>query len=758
MNILPTHPKYCGERYFADMERLRCDVAYTAYYAQTKRDVFEGKTGARYREFVARSHERGLPACIQVQSTLANLVDLDLAEAQRAVENTPCVFQASNVSDEYVCFASFASEAWKRLLMQFTEFFIQEAGFDWIVFEEPMFAVDIPGTEDRFYEVFRRRWPEAPYPARHEETPSYVKVQQLKKEVLADFYRALLDHAKAAGAKRRGLMPWFFTPIYENTPYETLDTACDLGRLIHLESLDFVVVRMQPDNIYSEATAPVPTRDAGPRLYYTEVMAHSLGKPVICVNNAINEHRAWFEFDAIPLEFFQSATLSAVAAAPEGMSHHWYVPRDLPHIEEHWALLARTNDALRRLGRPQTPVAFVYSCRGACHAAPFRPADVFERYWAFARRMVLERGPLTPAGERMAPAGGLPFKVFYADTLAASLARNPDVRLLVLDEYHPLTEEETALLERWLAEAPAGEPRAVLAFLSGYGYSADPERAGDAELHEAWPGLLRLCGFDPARRARPRILNRSRRILRRGAGAGLPPPMNQDFSAYVYRALEAAAAPGTEILLEIEREGLPYLTRARRGAAGGGAFAFCAGLWDRTEPPITPLVRWILGEIGARPVEAAPGPDTLWNHTANGYLIATNPGARDSYIDLSDPGARYWDVAAGRWLATTRAVVAARDFRLFRRVVDGQRALDARGAALRRLEDPPRGAVSRIELDSRGAPVELILLASPQRILAETAAGQAALPFEGEWMGEPENVIRIRLNPPAGETTLRLEW
>lgn len=765
MNILPTHPKYASERYFADMARLNCDVAYTAYYAQTRESVIGGPTGERYKKFVKMAHERGMPACIQIQSTLANLDDLDIAEAQYTVENTPHAFYASNVDDKRVCFASFASEAWKKLLNEFTGFFVTECGFDWVVYEEPMYAVDVPGTQDRFHSVFKSRYPGAPYPTRHEESASYVKVQLLKKEVLAGFYRDLLDHAKSVGAKRCGIMPWFFVPIYENTPYETLDTSCDLGRIIHLDSLDFVVVRMQPDNIYSGATIDIPSQVGG-RLYYTEVMAHSLGKPVICVNNAINEHRAWFEFDAIPFDFFRASTLAAVAAAPEGMSHHWYVPRDFTLIEDHWKFLSKTNDALRRLGGPQTPVAFVYSYRGTTHSWPYRNPQVYERFWAFAHPMLFEQGPLFPVGERMRPSGGIPFKVVYADTLALCLERNPDLRLLVLDEYYPLTAKETELLRDWLEQGSSEGPRALFVFASGFGYSANPDLTGDRPLHESWPSLLNLCGFDSSKPATARTPNRGRRIRRRVAGR-LPKPLENFQSAYIFRCLDATPRPDTEILFDIEEEGTPYLTRARVGDKGGRVFTFCAGLWPRTLPPVSALVRYILEDIDAKPIDADAGPGVLFNFTKNGFLIATNPTAEDSYIDVSDCKARYWNVRARRFESGTRLPIAAYDFLLLRRLLDGRRVLDLRGASILELEDGvTERNTSRLVVDARGS-VTIDAIARPEAILVNGEAvpvcsavfnGSEAVPPDALTFPGENEVVSMAIPLSHGEAEIELVW
>lgn len=758
MNILPTHPKYVGARYFADMQRLHCDVAYTAFYAQSREEVF-GPLAEGYKKFVAMAHDRGIPACIQLQSTLANLGDLSLEEAQHSVDNTPHTFRAPNVSGEWVCFASFASEAWKQLLRDFTAFFVQECGFDWVVYEEPMYAVDIPGTRDRFYAEFQRRHPGTEYPTRNEETPAYLKVQLLKKDVLTGFYGDLLEHARRVGAARRGIMPWFFVPIYENTPYETLDTSCDLGRIIHLPDLDFVVVRMQPDNIYSGATDVVPSR-VGPRLYYTEVLAHSLGKPVICVNNAVNEHREWYGFDAIPFDYFRAATLSAVAAAPEGMSHHWYVPRDLPHIQPHLDFLAQTNDALGRLGQPECAVAFVYSARGAIHSWPYRNPQLHERFWSFAEQMLFEPGPLYPVGDRTVHAGNIPFKIFYADTLAECLEHNPETRLLVLDEYYPLTPDETARLRSWLEAATADAPRAILVFASGFGYSADPDIAGDVGWDRAWPALMTLCGFDPSSAARPRILNRGRTI-RAVSARRCPRPWADAFSAYVYRNLDAALCPGTEVLYENEREKLPYLTRARVGEHGA-AFTLCAGLWPRTLPPLAPLVRELLKSIGVRLPDIHPGPGVLWNLTRKGFLIATNPTAEPTYVDIADTAARYWNVVAEKFLDTTRLELPAYGFALLRRLRDGQRIVDLRNASLVELDDTPGAEQTRICFSAAAREVELVLTAFPATIQYTERFGNPSADNSATFHppAAPGNdaVYMVRLSGPPGPREIILHW
>ena len=126
----------------------------------------------------------------------------------------------------------------------------------------------------------------------------YLRVQQAKSEVLLDFYSDLVAHAKEAGAKKVGIMPWFFIPTIENTPPNTLNTSCNIGEIAQIPGLDLLVARMQPDNIYVNTMRTGDELQTSPVLYYFEVMAHSMGKDLITVTNPTDEYT---DYPACPL-------------------------------------------------------------------------------------------------------------------------------------------------------------------------------------------------------------------------------------------------------------------------------------------------------------------------------------------------------------------------------------------------------------------------------------------------------------------------
>ncbi len=162
MNGLPVGPHKVSDsqsrnQYFDDLERWGFDIAYNAYYA-FKYDDLVGKFKESYIEFVKEAHRRGFPACIQIQSTVCAGDRVGISEAQYHLDNTPDKWSDTGF------FASFASQAWKDYLKELTTLFVNDYGFDYVVYEEPMFRVDIPGTKDRFYERFIKEYPDIKYP------------------------------------------------------------------------------------------------------------------------------------------------------------------------------------------------------------------------------------------------------------------------------------------------------------------------------------------------------------------------------------------------------------------------------------------------------------------------------------------------------------------------------------------------------------------------------------------------------------------
>ncbi|MGB9620265.1 MAG: hypothetical protein ACPL7K_07620, partial [Armatimonadota bacterium] len=434
MNALPVGPEQVatGEarsRYFQDLERWGFDIPYNAFYAHRYEDV-RGRLRESYVEFAAEAHRRGYPAFIQIQSTVCAGDRVGIEEAQYNLDNEPDRWGENGF------FASFSSDAWKEYLKEITSIFVREYGYDGVVFEEPMYRVDIPGTKDRFYEKFTAAFPDVAYPRSREESSEYLRVQQAKAESVISFYTDLAAHAKNVGARHVGVMPWFFIPTVENTPQATLNTSCNINAIVRIPDVDFVVVRMQPDNVFCNVMRTGDDMQTSPRLYYVEVMAHQLGKPVIAVNNPTDEHTDYPSCPLIPIEFFRDATLASLAAAPNGFTRHWY-GQNYGRDDEHMQVLTEAAACTSRLGNPLAHVAFVFSYSGTRHAEPWTCETVFRHYWALAKQLAFQ--------------SNLPMLTFHAETLAEDLAAHPEVKCLVFDEHFPLTPDQIVALKDWWA-------------------------------------------------------------------------------------------------------------------------------------------------------------------------------------------------------------------------------------------------------------------------------------------------------------------
>ncbi|MCX7716843.1 MAG: hypothetical protein N2111_00350 [Candidatus Sumerlaeaceae bacterium] len=455
MNILPVGPIIKSDpefvRYFRDLKRWNFDIAYNAFYAFRMRDVHE-RFGAQYRKFTRLARKENVPSCVQIQSTVAHVEDVPLSESQHYHDNSVFHYQHYADQGKVFHFASFGSRVWLDYLRRLTTL-MRGYGFDWIVFEEPMLRTDIPGPDDPIRQIFAERHPELEYPTRQDESVAYVTLQKVKRDVLVEFYDALTRHARAEGFQRIGIMPWFFTPTFENTPAETWNSCCDTGRLTHLPNVDFIVVRMQPDNLWAQVVAP-HDGECSPYQAYYECLAHHCGKPLIMVNNPTDEHTPEGHADdsLIPMPFFARYTLAATAAAPQGMSRHWYgwnYSRDRKHM----ALMTGVNALLRRLSPPVMRYAFVYSYAGLSHVYPRPCREVWRVYESFMRH-----GPA--------------MHTFYAESLRACLDAHPQVDTLIFSEWFPIPPEEIRVVEKWV-RAKASRRIIYVGGRNGYRWGCD---------------------------------------------------------------------------------------------------------------------------------------------------------------------------------------------------------------------------------------------------------------------------------------------
>lgn len=734
MNALPTGPQQVTDaesrmRYFDDLERWKFDIAYNAFYAHSYEDVV-GKYKEAYTEFVAEAHRRGYPACIQIQSTVCAGDRVGIEEAQYNVSNEPEKW------GEQGFFASFASDAWKDYLKEITTIFVKQYGFDYVVFEEPMYRVDIPGTQDKFYAEFTAAYPDVKYPTAREETTAYLLVQQMKAQVLVDFYRDLVEHAKSVGAKKVGVMPWFFIPTIENTPEGTLNTSCNIARIARLNGLDFVVSRMQPDNVYAGTMRTGDEMQQSSLLYYAEVLAHAQGKEVVAVTNPTDEHTDYPACPLIPFEFYRDCVLSGLAAVPAGFTRHWYgqnYDKDQKHVEA----LTDAAPFTSRLGQPKSPVAFVFSYSGTRHAEPYTYETVFQFYWSLVKRLLYK--------------SGLPVLTFHADTLDRDLAEHPEVQVLVFDEHFPTTVEQMMEIRKWWQGT---EKRAVVAFASGLGYCADVEKPGLQPSSLSYPGIMELIGLKQEEdnvqfEADAPIQLRDVSRVRRSAFLGDDTAINTDKIANVRRIFGSRANVLYE--LDIEETKIPVVAewRDRKTLA-----LFCGfGLSENTAEAAEKAIRYAMREMDCPPLMLdSLSEGVLWNINRNDYVVLANTSDKEG-MAVGRPGrANFWDCREQKMLpdGDPHFTVAPKSSQIYRVVGRRSKFLDILGVSyLRNLID----GAGRAEIDIlAGRKTTLVLRASPKEIIVDGKSSTVTQEVIND-------AYHVTLNQcPPGERKISLKW
>ncbi len=700
MNALPVGPQRVMDAdaratYFADLERWGFDIPYIAYYAATYQQVTEDFRSA-YAEFAEEAHRRGYPACIQIQVTVNAGDRVGVEEAQHDVNNKP------DIREDGKSFASFSSRAWIDYLKELTTIFVTRYGYDFVVFEEPMYRVDIPGTKDPLYAQFVEAHPGIEYPTKREETSAYLAVQEAKADALVSFCQELVEHAKSVGAKKVGIMPWFFIPTVENTPEGTLNPSCPINRIAGIPSLDAVVVRMQPDNVYCDVMRTGDDLRTSPLLAYPEILAHSLGKDVIAVNNPTNEHTLDRPEPMIPYEFFRDYTISAVAALPSGFTRHWY-GKNRGEDDQHMEVLSDAARLSSRLGSPAGPVAFVFSYSGTIHAEPYTYETVFPFYWELVKRLQFE--------------SHIPMLTFFADTLEADLQRHPEVQLLVLDEHFPLTPDQMMAISRWWQSE---EKRSVVSFGTGLGFCADSGFPGLRPSNSACPGVFELIGLkqeeEPQYVSDGPIVLRDVSRIRRSAflGDGVTLPVNR--IANVRRVFGSRATVLYEV--DLPDAHVPVIAEWRDRAT---VALFCGfGLSSETIGFAERAILYALREVGFPGlILDSCSEGILWASNKHDYIVISNLSVDEGTV-IAKPGrSNFWDCREQVMLpeATTEIKIAPKSFRVFRLVGRRSKFFDVLGATyLRRLID----GAGRAEIDLwAGRNTTLVLRASPKEITVD---------------------------------------
>lgn len=672
MNILPTSPDRTASEeelnvYFQDVKRWNFDVPYNAFYAFPLQEL-KGPYRKPYEDFARMAHERGMPACVQIQSTVGFLDDVDIENAQFNTDNTTFVYQHFKKYGKKNFFGSFAAPGWFRYIKTITEI-LRSYGYDWVVFEEPMFKVDVPGTKDKLYDIFKKRWPGLEYPSHQEESVVYYRLQQLKAEVLLDFYNRLVRFARKAGFEKIGVMPWFFVPTFENTPMETWNTCCHLGKMTFLTDLDFIVVRMQPDNVLSHAT--ISSGGEGiPQIAYLENLAQNLGKPIISVNNPTNEHiphSADTSDNLVPYSYFARFTLSAAAAGTSGMSRHWY-GKDYGKDRHHMELMSRVNPCLSRLGSPQGEIAMIFSYAAMDRRVPKPWTESWKAFWYIAHTLLYREK--------------IPALTFFSGTMEESLERHPETRLLIFNEFCPIPPHEVNLIEEWMK---SDSSRRLLFIGSGNGY----RHKLDSLYHDFNPRpteMLRLFGVDTELPVHTISLGEDVCLQK------VSPEKDGDFLGV--NPVIRCCSRGTPAIKEQSEISMLYVAGEEKSPVifqkeySNGARALYAGLSTDgicNDIPLMKLVRFLTGERSERDHNLYPGiqtrsPGILWSVSRNGFMIVSNCGEENAKYKIEPDGYSLWNVRERRRVNPDNDFnLEPLDFHCLKIVKEGERILDLEG-------------------------------------------------------------------------------
>lgn len=730
MNTLPVgleeiaDPKLRSD-YFKDLEKRGFDVAFSTFCADVYYSAAERFRQA-YTEFAAEAHRLGYPVCIRIPTSIAGTARLGLEEAQYGKDNKPLTSGA----DAFV--ASPASDSWRRQIEELIVLFVRDLGHDWIAIEEPAYMVDVPGTKDRLSEKFAQRFPDARYPSSSDESPEYLMVQQAKADVVAEFCLGLAASAREAGAAKVGLVPQILLPAAQGKAGNIPRTACDPEQLIQADEVDFLISDIAPGKVYSGAVTPGKEAVRTPVACYVEVKAHSAGKPVLTVASPVWNGGA----ELVPADFQRDAILSVLAAGSSGFSGQDCGSKPVED-EAIISLLAEAGSYAGRLGQGYSPVAFVFSESGCRHAPPNDYGTVFRHYWAFANGV--------------AARSHLPFLTFRAGSLQQSLAAHPEVRVLVFEEHYPLTVDQMIVIRDWW-QGP--EKRAIVAFASGLGLSADPEFPGSRPCVRSLPGVLELIGlkqdldqpvfeFD-----KPVSLTDVSRV-RRSAFLQDKPDLRVKKVANVRRVFGSRASVLYEA--DIEDPKIPVVAEWKDRTT---LAIFCGfGLDTDTAEAAELAVRYALKETDSSiDIVSDCSDGVLWSINKNGYIVMSNISDKKATA-VGKPGRNtFWDCKAQKMIADGDAKfsIDPHSFAVYRVVGRRSKFFDIKGVSdLKSLMD----GAGRAEIEIlAGKTTTLVLRASPKEISVD---GKASTISQQVINGAYH--VTLQQCPP-GERRIGLKW
>ena len=730
MNALPVGPQEVTDvdsriRYFNDLEYWGFDIPCCTCFGLSYDEVV-GKYRSAYIEFVTEAHSRQYPACIRIQPTICSGDSIGIAEAQYDTANNPVTWGDNGF------FASFSSDAWLDYLKALIDRFVSDYGFDYVLFDEPLYHVDIPGTKDRFYEKFIAEHPKLDYPKKVEESAEYLTLQKEKVEAVAKFYANLAAHSKSAGAQKVGAVPWSFVPTIENTPEDTLNPACDINRIASIPDIDILAVRMQPYQIYTDKIRTGDEMQKAPKLQYIETMAHALSKDLIVVSDYVDQTTN----KLLPFDFFRDATLASLAAAPNGFIFNGYREKSSEN-EAYNELLTEAAKYASRLGQPKSPVAFVFSYSGTRHAEPLTYKTIFSHYWALAKQLAFD--------------AKIPMLTFYAETLQRELYLHPEVRVLIFEEHFPLSIEQMMVIRDWWQMG--NEKRAILAFGSGIGFSADVNMPGGQPIAQSLPGVFEMIGLKQEEKLQIEVKDNlslqdvSR--VRRSAFLGDSISLEINKVANVRRIFGSRA----NVLYEATIDDIKMPVVAERRDRSTLAL-FCGfGISPETAAAAQNAVRYALREMDYPYLMIDSCSDgILWNINKNDYTVLCNISDKKGSA-VGRPGrANFWDCRARKMLGNgdPKFDLEPNSFHIYRVVGRRSKFLDVLGASyLRNLTDGAGRA--EIELIA-GKETVLVLRASPKEISVD---GRPSIVSQEVIDG----IYYVTLQQcPPGERQIVLKW
>ena len=272
----------------------------------------------------------------------------------------------------------------------------------------------------------------------------------------------------------------------------------------------------------------------------------------------------------------------------------------------------------------------------------------------------------------------LPCLTFYADNLENCLKNHPEVNMLILNAWFPISEEETSMLESWLEKSPG---RKVIYLGGDYGYTYSLETSIYQWDKRRGPEMLALFGADPL----------SIKPFRRDDRITLEKVSNQtEFNLGNEITLKTSGIgkinftdETVEILYKDKYSGSPVITKRKVGkgeawyvgiSLDGSELGEMASKGCSPFPLKELILKNQVDDEYPLVLEAASG--VLWNRTQAGFLILSNTWETSAKIKLRKTKNNYWNCKTGAWVENEEIEIEPLDFAVLRIVPENSPLLD----------------------------------------------------------------------------------